>query len=376
MSTVPATPHTPTAAALQRRMQLGLGAVRGLTLAWAGIVVVVDARSGVLSPVAPAALLLIALTLWSVTWTLAVERGADWLGSWGVPIDLCLAGAVVAVDEWLGGTERSQSLGSAWPLVAVLASGVAAGPVWGLVGGVLVGAVGVGAAAAVDDAAGRWLALIGATVLYAGAGWVAGWVAEQLRRTARLAAAAEARAEVASTLHDGVLQTLAVVQRRSDDAQLVALARDQDRELRAFLRGVGETPAHAGAGAPLDVPAALGPVLTRIEARHDVALHLVVIDPGDASGRSAEALAAAAGEAITNAARHSGAESVWVSVDRGAGGGTQVVVHDEGRGFDPSVTTEGDGLTRSVRGRLEAVGGGVEVRSSPGTGCDVTLWVG
>ena len=52
-----------------------------------------------------------------------------------------------------------------------------------------------------------------------------------------------------------------------------------------------------------------------------------------------------------------------------------VAVHDEGSGFDPAVTAEGDGLTSSVRGRLAGVGGDVELRSAPGTGCDVTLWV-
>ena len=55
-------------------------------------------------------------------------------------------------------------------------------------------------------------------------------------------------------------------------------------------------------------------------------------------------MAAATGEAVTNAARHSGADTVWVSVDRHEPAGTEVVVHDEGRGFDPASTAEGDGL--------------------------------
>jgi signal transduction histidine kinase len=387
MADVPAPPRTPTAAAVQRRMLLGLGALRGLTLAWSIVVVVIDARSGVLSPAAPAAVLLAALALWSATWTAAVERDAAWTAGPGIAIDLALAAAVIWVDEWLGGPERSQSLGSAWPLVAVLATGVAVGPWWGMAGGAALGAAGVGAALASGASSGRWLALCGSTVLYSGAGWVAGWVAAQLRRTAAVAAAAEARDEVARTLHDGVLQTLAVVQRRSDDPELVALARDQDRELRLFLRGnlAGTAAAAVDTSGPrpgvtdpdpsVEVTTALAPVLSRLRARHDIDVQLVVIDPGNARGRGAEALAAAVGEAVTNAARHSGAEVVWVSVDVGPSGGTQVVVHDEGVGFDPLVTPEGDGLTRSVRQRLAVVGGGVELRSAPGAGCDVTLWV-
>ena len=49
-------------------------------------------------------------------------------------------------------------------------------------------------------------------------------------------------------------------------------------------------------------------------------------------------------------------------IDDGETANTQVVVHDEGVGFDPSLTVEGDGLTRSVRQRLATVGGGVELR--------------
>jgi signal transduction histidine kinase len=380
MADVPAPPRTPTAAAVQRRMLLGLGALRGLTLAWSTVVVVVDARSGVLSPAAPAAVLLAVLAVWSAAWTVAVERDAAWTAGPGIAVDLVLAATVVCVDEWLGGSERSQSLGSAWPLVAVLATGVAAGPWWGMAGGGALGLTGVAAAVTNGASSGRWLALCGAAVLYSGAGWVAGWVAVQLRRTARVAAAAEARDEVARTLHDGVLQTLAVVQRRSDDPELVALARDQDRELRLFLRRGGTTRAAADGAGPdadpsVDVPTALAPVIGRLRARHEIDVQLVVIDPGGARGHGADALAAAAGEAVTNAARHSGAPTVWVSVDVGPGDGTQVVVHDEGVGFDPSITEEGDGLTRSVRQRLAVVGGGVELRSAPGAGCDVTLWV-
>jgi signal transduction histidine kinase len=120
---------------------------------------------------------------------------------------------------------------------------------------------------------------------------------------------------------------------------------------------------------------ALEPLLRKVEARHGVAVRLVVIDPGGTTGRRAEALAAATGEALTNAARHSGADTVWVSVDRHGEAGTSVVVHDEGGGFDPATTPEGDGLSRSVRERLDGVGGEFEIRSAPGAGCDVTLWI-
>ncbi len=46
------------------------------------------------------------------------------------------------------------------------------------------------------------------------------------------------RAEIAAHLHDSVLQTLALMQKRADDPrEVAALARRQERELRSWLSG-------------------------------------------------------------------------------------------------------------------------------------------
>ncbi len=69
---------TPTTAALQRRMQLALGALRGVTLVWSAVVTAVDASSGVLDRPAAAAVLLAVLAVWSAVWTVAVAGRQRW----------------------------------------------------------------------------------------------------------------------------------------------------------------------------------------------------------------------------------------------------------------------------------------------------------
>ena len=76
-------------------------------------------------------------------------------------------------------------------------------------GGVLVG----GLPGGWDGA--RTLSVVSTTVLYALAGGAAGYAADRARRAEREISAARAREQGARHLHDGVLQTLAVVQRRT-----------------------------------------------------------------------------------------------------------------------------------------------------------------
>ncbi|MFI5038219.1 MAG: PspC domain-containing protein, partial [Solirubrobacterales bacterium] len=80
------------------------------------------------------------------------------------------------------------------------------------------------------------------------------------------------RAEVAAHLHDSVLQTLALIQRRAGDAREVAgLARRQERELRRWLF---ERPA-GGAGA--SVKAALERAAAEVEELHGVPIEVVIV---------------------------------------------------------------------------------------------------
>src|SRR4029077_8772912 len=90
-----------------------------------------------------------------------------------------------------------------------------------------------------DFDSGQILSLFNTALLYIVAGAVAGYVMMLLKRAEREISAVRAREELERNLHDGVLQTLAIVPRRSTDADLVRLAREQDRDLRNFLFGGG-----------------------------------------------------------------------------------------------------------------------------------------
>ena len=75
-------------------------------------------------------------------------------------------------------------------------------------------------------------------------------------------------------------------------------------------------------------------------------------------------------EALQNASKYAAATRIVVSL-RCAGGQLAFDVVDDGNGFDPSIVRRGVGL-RSLEERLEALGGALEIRSSPGLGTTIT----
>ncbi|MXY09824.1 MAG: PspC domain-containing protein [Acidimicrobiaceae bacterium] len=185
---------------------------------------------------------------------------------------------------------------------------------------------------------------------------------EERRRRIR----ADERAEMAAHLHDSVLQTLSLVQRSDDPARMAALARRQERELRGWLYGGGSEPDAA------TVRAAVERLAGVVEDRHGVVMDVVAV--GDAALDPAmESLVAAAGEAMTNAARWSGCATVSVFVEA-TEQAVDVFVRDRGVGFDTEEVEDGShGIRDSIRGRLDRVGGRFEINSAPGQGTEVRL---
>jgi signal transduction histidine kinase len=282
-------------------------------------------------------------------------------------------GGGVAYGEGYAFDPGAQSLGSAWPLAGVLSAGLAFGGAAGAVAGVAMGMSRLGAVL-VGGLPGGWdgartLSIVSTTVLYALAGGAAGYAADRARRDEREISAARAREEVARHLHDGVLQTLSVVQRRTADVDLARLARRQERELRAYLAGDLDVDDH-------DLGASLRRAATWFEEAFGATAGVVVTEPVPKVSASArEALAGAVTEALANAGKHSGGQRVTIYLEADEGGDAFCSVKDDGHGFDPATVSEGVGLPRSIRARMAEVGGRVEIDSRPGRGAEVRIWV-
>jgi signal transduction histidine kinase len=179
---------------------------------------------------------------------------------------------------------------------------------------------------------------------------------------------AQERLEIASRIHDSVLQTLALIQRRADDPQkVVQLARMQERELRSWLFE-GRSPDEAD----VTLAAGIRQIQQDVESRYGVPVEAVTV--GDCElEENLNALLAATREATVNAAKWSGASviSLFAEVEPDS---VSVVVRDRGKGFDPSAVPEDrKGLAESVRGRMTRRGGTALVTSAEGEGTKVTL---
>jgi signal transduction histidine kinase len=331
---------------VERVVLAGLVALRWAAWAWMAFVLAISVHK-LLRPwlavalIAAAFAFTVAATIWVRTAPHLLVRTEV------VAVELLLALALVLCDGWAYGAghafSTSQSIGSVWPLVAVLSAGVAFGKVAGGVSGALVGAARFGATLAngVRHFAGaRTVSLASTTVFYVVAGVVAGYLMSLLNEAEHEIAEARAREDIARTLHDGVLQTLAVVERRSTDADLVRMAHEQDRALRRYLFGDG-----GPADGPLGLAASLRDAAARFEDRFGLRADVLVppdlplLDPAQV-----EAITGAASEAMTNAGKHARPQA-------------------------------GVGLSRSITQRMAEAGGRAEVRSRPDQGTEVCLWL-
>ncbi len=175
----------------------------------------------------------------------------------------------------------------------------------------------------------------------------------------------QARAEMGAHLHDSVLQTLALVQKRADDPRAVAaLARTQERELRAWL--AGREGGHERLAAALEAAAG------EVEGAHGTSVEVVVVGDVELDERTG-ALVAASREAMVNAAKFAPGVPVDVFAEVGEEC-VSVFVRDRGPGFAPAaVPADRRGVRESIVGRMARHGGRAQIHSEPGAGTEVEL---
>jgi signal transduction histidine kinase len=201
------------------------------------------------------------------------------------------------------------------------------------------------------------------------------------------AAVEEERRRIATDIHDGVLSQLSALSRRAEYASLllaedaqaaeeemlrvVTLAGEVHEGIRWIVRALRQDPAQL----------TLGGELTRIADRFQrntglvVELKLPVTEP-QVPVDAIRHMGYIVTEALTNVWKHAGVEAATVVVRRTNGQATVQVI-DEGEGFDPVEVGSGRaglGLW-NMRERAQEIGGDIDLRSSIGSGTQVTIVV-
>ena len=355
---------------------------RWLTLLWmVGVVVVSSEREAIDHPLA-AWLCVVAVAgvaAWT-TWAVRTEP-ARLFGTGFLVVEASLAIGLSVVDGWVFEEghvfEVSQSIATQYPLIAVVSIGLARGPIVAGAVGLLIGpAEWVGA---VLNEFSDWgtrhvISLVATSLFFAAAGVVFGWQAQLLREAEADIADRRARDDIARVLHDTVLQTLALVDRRTSesDPELARTAREADRELRRFLFG-------SSSRADDSLEQQVRSAVERAARHHDAAAHVPisvsVIDTAPPPPKMvSDAIAAAVGEAVANALEHAEAKRIVVFVETDDDGDVFASVRDDGRGFDVAEDRAGHGVDESIVARMRDIGGRAEVVSAPGVGTEVRVW--
>ena len=209
-----------------------------------------------------------------------------------------------------------------------------------------------------------------------------------LDRTVR--AAEEERARIAANLHDGPIQRLAALGLVLDRCRLRMDREDKDgardlvkrartelsEEIRSLRQLMSELRPpildEGGLEAALRDHLSSWTSASGIEVRFEPASHgLLSLDSETVVYRVVQ-------EALANVAKHSRAKLTTVTMSQ-SGNGVQVVVRDDGKGFDappqPDLLRGGHFGLVVMRERVELASGRFEIHSAPRTGTEVVAWL-
>ncbi|MFW6866014.1 MacS family sensor histidine kinase [Nocardioides sp. CPCC 206347] len=277
--------------------------------------------------------------------------------------DLALAVALLLATPVVKGEWFHATIPGYWIVGALLAWAVRYGWRGGTVAAVLLGAIDLLSRAEVrqQDWGNVFLILLGGSMVGFVCESLTAMAADRDRAQSEAAAAAE-RARLARVVHDGVLQVLALVQRRGGElggeaAELGRLAGAQEQALRTLIRSQDAVTSARTTGTSADLAAALG----RLGARP----HTEVALPAGAIELPAHAVAeitAAAQACLDNVSRHVGEDApAWILLED-LGDRVEVTIRDEGPGIAAGRLEDAEqqgrlGVLESIRGRINDLGG-------------------
>jgi signal transduction histidine kinase len=202
---------------------------------------------------------------------------------------------------------------------------------------------------------------------------------EELRASRRrIVAAQDERAKkLERDIHDGAQQQLVALAVKQRIA--ASLVGKDEEKLRTMLEGLQAETTDAlenlrdlarGIYPPLLADKGLAEALTAQARKASVPVHVESDGIGRYPQEIESALYFCCLEALQNVAKYANATRVDLRLSESADE-LSFEVRDDGHGFDASSARRGSGL-QGMADRLEAVGGRLEVRSSPGTGTTVS----
>jgi len=290
--------------------------------------------------------------------------------------DLVVAVGAIAVTPYVKGEGFNATLPGFWVMGVVLAWAI----VWRWPGG-LVAAV-VVSAADISIRDGLSQKVYGNLFLLVVGGAIVGFLSDLLQRTAaqrdraeRAAASAAERQRLARVVHDGVLQVLALVQRRApelgpDGRELGRLAGEQEVRLRGLVQQDSRESI-----TPLG-DRDLVQLLAGLQSAH---VHVAVPGaPAMLPAERASEVVAAVESCLSNVRHHVGRDAeAWVLLEE-LDDRWVVSVRDDGPGIPEGRLEESAaegrlGVQQSIVGRMRDLGGTATVRSAAGQGTEWEL---
>jgi signal transduction histidine kinase len=193
----------------------------------------------------------------------------------------------------------------------------------------------------------------------------------------------EERQRLARDLHDAITQSLYGLmlftrasrdaQEAGDDAKLEETLEEIEtnalqtlKEMRLLLHQLRPLSLEQGG-----LSGAINTRFDQVERRLGITATAQIQNDLDLTRGAEESLYFITTEALNNSLKHSKAKKVGVSLDR-ANGDIQLIVEDNGLGFDPDKPTAGMGL-KNMQERADLLGGDIEFVTGEGQGACIRL---